>query len=104
MIQHPRKASETTWNTVLSTNKGCAALTHEQVRKGGAIMMRLILHHWAFHAYVVWLLVVVVVILWREGHVSTIVKKLWHKRRVSVPCPSRQRMTTTTTNIQTTYA
>ena len=58
-------------------------------------MMRLILHHWAFHAYVVWLLVVVVVILCREGHVSTIVKKLWHKRRVSVPCPSRQRMTTT---------
>jgi hypothetical protein len=59
-------------------------------------MMRLILHHWAFHAYVVWMLVIIVVILWCEGHVSTIVKKLWHKRRVSVTCPSRQRMTATT--------
>jgi hypothetical protein len=46
--------------------------------------MRLILHHWAFSAYVVWMLVVVVVILWPKGHVSTIVKKWWHKRRVSV--------------------
>lgn len=47
-------------------------------------MMRLILHHWALSAYVVWLLVVVVVNLWREGDVSTILKKWWHKRRVNV--------------------
>ena len=42
-------------------------------------MMRLILDHWAFRMYLVWMLVVVVVILWREGYVSTFLKKLWHK-------------------------
>jgi hypothetical protein len=36
MIQHPREASETTWNSVLSTTEGCATLTHEEVRKRGS--------------------------------------------------------------------
>lgn len=46
--------------------------------------MRLILHHWAFHAYVVWMLAVVVVILWRKGHASAILKKWWLSRHGSV--------------------
>jgi hypothetical protein len=47
-------------------------------------MMSSILHHWAFYAYVVWVLVVVAVILWPRracGQGDTTLK-LGHKRPV----------------------
>jgi hypothetical protein len=46
-------------------------------------MIRLILHHWAFHVYLAWMFVVVVVILWHKGHVGTFLN-LWYKRLIHV--------------------
>lgn len=49
-------------------------------------MIRLILQHWAFHSYVVWVLIVGIVILLGKVHVGSIAK-WWRNRRESVPTP-----------------